>query len=193
MDAMPEIKIVEYDPRWPDRFELLAVDLRRSLGDLGLSVDHIGSTAVPGLPAKDVIDIQITVASLDREEAAIASRLTGRGYRRAEGISRDHAPPGGETSPEEWRKMYFREPEGESPVHVHVREAGRANQRYPLLFRDYLRSEPSAGLAYAEVKRQLAKHGPDDWDLYYDVKDPVCDVVISAAEVWAHSTGWRPT
>ena len=62
----------------------------------------------------------------------------------------------------------------------------------PLLFRDYLRAHPVAAGAYAQIKLQLARYGPEDWDHYYDIKDPVCDVIIAAAEDWARATGWAP-
>ncbi len=75
---------------------------------------------------------------------------------------------------------------------MHVREQGRLNQRYPLLFRDYLRADSVAAEAYAQVKRALAIAAPDDWDTYYAVKDPVCDVIIAAAEHWAVRVGWTP-
>lgn len=77
-------------------------------------------------------------------------------------------------------------------VHVHVREAGRANQRYALLFRDYLRADARAADAYAAVKRALATAAPDDFDTYYAVKDPACDLIIAGAEQWAERTDWTP-
>ena len=76
-------------------------------------------------------------------------------------------------------------------MNVHVRAAGRPNQRYPLLFRDYLRAHPLAAQAYAQAKKALAAHGPTDWQLYYDVKDPVCDIIMAGAEDWAASLPWR--
>jgi GrpB-like predicted nucleotidyltransferase (UPF0157 family) len=73
---------------------------------------------------------------------------------------------------------------------VHVREAGRLNQRYALLCRDYLRAAPAAAAAYAAVKRTLAAQFPDDRETYADVKDPVFDVLMAAAEPWALASGW---
>jgi len=77
------------------------------------------------------------------------------------------------------------------PINLHVRRAGSANGRYALLFRDYLRAHPLASGAYAQVKMALAEHGPTDWDLYYDVKDPVCDIIMAGAEDWAASINWK--
>jgi GrpB-like predicted nucleotidyltransferase (UPF0157 family) len=70
--------------------------------------------------------------------------------------------------------------------------SGRSNFRYALLFRDYLRHSPSAAAAYAHVKIALARLHPDDVDAYYDVKDPVCDLIIGAAERWAAAVAWSP-
>ncbi len=74
---------------------------------------------------------------------------------------------------------------------MHVRQAGRANQRYALLFRDYLRADPACAAAYGQVKVALARLHPNDQDAYYDVKDPVCDIIMAAAERWARETDYR--
>lgn len=71
-------------------------------------------------------------------------------------------------------------------------EAGRANWRYALLFRDYLRHSPDTAAAYAQIKVALARLVPDDVDAYYDVKDPVCDLIMDAAESWAARASWSP-
>ena len=71
-----------------------------------------------------------------------------------------------------------------------MRMAGHANQRYALLFRDYLRAHPMAAEAYAQVKTALAKRDNADEDFYYDVKDPVCDIIMAGAEEWAARTVW---
>ena len=78
-------------------------------------------------------------------------------------------------------------------MHLHVRVAGAANQRYALLFRDYLRDHPAAAAAYASLKTKLSELDPPlEPDDYTDVKDPACDLIIVAAEDWAERTGWRP-
>lgn len=187
---MPQITIVPYDDRWPAEFSQIAESLQAALGARALRIDHIGSTAVPTLDAKDVIDLQVTVTSLTPAEPLIAA-IESAGYLHRDDIHNDHPMHGKESEPAEWEKLYFASPPGQRPVHVHVRAAGRANQRYPLLFRDYLRTHPVALAGYAEVKRQLAHYHPNDQDAYYDVKDPACDIVMSGAEDWAAATGWR--
>jgi GrpB-like predicted nucleotidyltransferase (UPF0157 family) len=184
------IVISPYDPQWPLQFGQLGMPLRAALGDLALRIDHIGSTSVPGLAANDVIDVQITVAALDRR--ALMASLSSLGYHFWDMDTCDHVPPGRTDTAWQWSKLYFSEPPGQRPTHIHVRQAGRPNQRYALLFRDYLRADPSVAAAYAQIKEALARLHPEDFDAYYEVKDPVCDLVMAAAERWAASVGYAP-
>jgi len=182
------VEIFPYQTRWPAEFQVIAAGLRRALGDLALRIDHIGSTSVSGLPAKDVIDIQITVAALDQ---AILAALEGAGYVRSVRNAGDHRPAHA-TGPEtDWQKWFFYPPPGQRRTHTHVRVQGRANQRYPLLFRDYLRAHPRTAAAYGELKRRLAA-GLADPDTYPDVKDPAVDLIYFAAEDWALAQSWSP-
>ncbi len=184
------ITIVDYNPCWPDEFRALAQPLQVALGALAVRIDHIGSTSVPGLAAKDIIDIQITVCALapDLEPA-----LAALGYVRDVAITTDHRPPQASGPTSDWAKWYFRPPPTLRRMHLHVRVAGRPNQRYPLVFRDYLRAHPLARDAYGLIKRQLARYHSDDVEAYYDIKDPVCDIIWSAAEAWAQASTWQPT
>ena len=161
--------------------------LREALGDLALRIDHIGSTSVPGLAAKDRIDIQVTVESLDPLVEQAFNRV---GYQRSLRYTRDHIPPGSPDQAEDWVKWFFNPPEQQRPTNVHVRISGLPNQRYPLLFRDFLRNNPAAALAYAQIKLALAKYHADDADAYYDIKNPVCDIIMAGAELWAEKTNW---
>jgi GrpB-like predicted nucleotidyltransferase (UPF0157 family) len=184
------IEIVPYKPSWPLEFREIGSRLRAALGDTALAIHHIGSTSVPGLDAKDVIDVQITVSSL--EDANLKAALERAGFVWRTDIDRDHAPPGMTLRDVELEKRYAKAAESARPAHVHVRVPGRWNQRYPLLCRDYLRSHESAANAYAEIKRQLARYFPNDAEAYYDIKDPVFDVIMAGAEDWAQFTGWQP-
>ncbi len=183
------IVLVPYRRQWPVEFDTIGRRLRLALGERAVRIDHIGSTAVPDLPAKDIIDIQVTVRSL---EPAVETALVTAGYKRIERITQDHVPPGHSNGAGEWSKWIFMESPGTRETHIHVRRDGQPNQRYSLLFRDYLRAHPTAAEAYARVKAGLARLHPDNLDAYYEVKDPVCDVILEAAEVWASSTGWVP-
>jgi GrpB-like predicted nucleotidyltransferase (UPF0157 family) len=183
------ITIVPYSPAWREEFADIGGALRRALGDLALRIDHIGSTAVPGLAAKDRIDIQITAQNL---LPAIEDALQEAGYRRIERITQDHVPPGFPTDSEQWTKWIFSPTDPSLAVNVHVRLPGRANQRYALLFRDYLRAHSAIAEAYAQVKQSLVAHQMDDSEVYYAVKDPVCDIIMGGAEAWAATTAWKP-
>jgi GrpB-like predicted nucleotidyltransferase (UPF0157 family) len=187
------ITIIPYQPTWPAEFIQIASTLRAALGDLALRIDHIGSTSVPGLDAKDIIDIQLTVASFD-DFQPIQSALEDNGYTFVPNNISDHRPPGASGPDSDWKKRYFRPPARQRPSHLHVRLAGRPNHLYPLLFRDYLRTHPTTAAAYAALKRTLARyHGDsDDHTPYVEIKDPVCDVIMAAAYEWAELTGWRP-
>lgn len=178
------ILIEPYSERWPGEFRRIAERLRSVLGDRALRIDHIGSTAVPGLAAKPVIDVQLSVAVL-----ADANPLGDSGLEELM-VYGDHRPPGATGSEADWQKRLFRL-DGSQAANVHVRVAGRANQRYALLFRDYLRAHRLAAEAYAELKRGLARH-LSDHGTYADVKDPACDLIAIAAEAWAAGTGWEP-
>jgi GrpB-like predicted nucleotidyltransferase (UPF0157 family) len=183
------IEIVEYRASWPQDFRDVAGAIRKGLGDLALRIDHIGSTSVPGLCAKDVIDQQITVAALD---ARVTTALHALGYSLAEDISRDHRPPDDVGPEADWTKLFFRAPQGQRRTNTHVRVTGRPNQRYPLLFRDYLIAHPATAAAYGELKRRLsvALINPDDD--YPDVKDPAVDLIYLPAQRWAAETHWTP-
>ncbi len=182
-------RVVPYDPSWPGEFEVIAADVRRALGPLALRIDHIGSTAVPGLAAKDVIDVQVSVAALD-PEADLVEPLRAVGFV-PHTIDRDHRPPGRDGPAADWAKRLLVETPGQRRVNLHLRVDGRPNQRYPLLFRDYLRSHGAAATAYGAVKRQLAGLSLET-GVYADVKDPVCDLIMVAAEEWATRTAWAP-
>src|SRR4051812_6753759 len=110
------IEIVPHDPAWPQRFARLGVELRGALGDVALRIDHIGSTAVPGLAAKPVLDIQISVAFFEPLDAfrTPLERL-GHAYR---------------TNNTERTKRYFREPPGSPRTHIHVRRAGSFSEQF---------------------------------------------------------------
>lgn len=182
--------IVSYKTSWPHEFLEKGSMLRHLLGDLAQRIDHIGSTSVQGLAAKDIIDIQITTERLGR---AIESAMNLAGFQLLPDIHQDHIPPGRVTDKEQWEKWFFQPVSAGRKVNVHVRLEGRANQRYALLFRDYLRALPAVAQAYGQVKEAIVEYHPEaDMDAYYDIKDPVCDIIIGGAEEWAESTRWQP-
>jgi len=190
------LTVIPYQESWVDQFREAAATIRGALGNLVLRVDHIGSTAVPGLPAKPVIDIQITVQEINAT-LTLAAALERAGYLYRPNAGTDR-PPGWETQePAEWKKMYCRTPDGVFPrTHLHLRQFGRRNQRYALLFRDYLRANARARQSYGEYKKLLGDtvghlSRPGGTGLYLDLKDPVLDLIADAAEKWAIAVGWQ--
>ncbi|MFB7635346.1 inositol monophosphatase family protein [Streptomyces sp. NPDC056149] len=179
------------DPGWAAEGAALTEGLRALLGPLALRAEHIGSTSVPGMAAKPVFDLQVSVADLAEAAVAFDGPLAGAGFEPAPHL-RDHVPAGRADAPERWAKRFWSRRGGPGPdVNLHVRRAGSPNERLALLFRDWFRAHPEAVPAYARFKRELAHRVPE-LGAYADVKDPVVDLVIEVAEPWAAATGWRP-
>jgi|SRR6266487_1513451 len=193
-DAMPEFEksrpvvIISYQPRWTVEFIQMAGRIRDLAGGVFVRIDHIGSTAIAGLGAKDVIDIQITVHDLE-QAGGLTMPLRAAGFRQGTTFLFDvfHQKP--ETDPE-LRKLYMREPEGERRTHIHIRELGRFNQRYALLFRDYLRSSQTVCAEYEILKRRAAQLFPESIDGYLFLKEPFLHIIYEAASLWAKQVNW---
>jgi len=139
------LQIVPYDPRWPAAFEAERARIAPTLGVVALRIDHHGSTSVPGLAAKPVIDIQVSVARLQPLDA-YARGLVQLGYA--------HLPhPDDAFAP-----FFYRPSQWPHTHHVHVVEAGSDAERHTLAFRDYLREHPEVAREYAVLKQGLAPH-----------------------------------
>jgi len=182
------VQIIDASPRWAQEFQAVAQRLRAGLGELALRIDHIGSTSVPGLAAKDIIDVQVAVAALDAHRLVPA--FTQAGFQHHTDNPGDHRPPDARGPDQDWAKLFFSQRTGRA-ANIHVRVVGRPNERYALLFRDYLRAHPQASAAYAELKRRLAALGIAR-SVYAEVKDPACDIIIVAANAWASAVSWKP-
>jgi GrpB-like predicted nucleotidyltransferase (UPF0157 family) len=185
---VPDIKIVPPKVTWPNEFKRLATELKRILGSLALRIDHIGSTSVPNLPAKDVIDIQITVDDLGN--ADLVKRLVDAGFTHRSVVKRDNLV-GYSADSKQLEKYFFTEKPGQRRAHIHIRAQGRVNQQYPLLFRDFLIADEMVREAYAKVKIELAARFPNDSGAYYAIKDPYMDTVYRAACFWATREIWE--
>ncbi len=178
-----QIRIEPPKESWTSDFRDLKATLQRAL-PAGSYLHHIGSTAVPGLAAKDIIDIQVTVRDLARIEETV---MRHEGFELCP-VTRDHCPPTVDLPDTELHKLFFKSLSW--PANIHVREKGRFNQRYPLLCRDFLRAHPVAAYAYAQIKQRLADRFPADINAYYEIKDPVFDIIMDGACDWAKLTGW---
>ena len=165
-DAPRTVQIAEYDPAWPERYRALAARAASALGGLALAVEHVGSTAVPGLPAKPVIDLDVVVRPQDLQQAI--QRLAGLGYvHRGElGIPGRHA---------------FRPPPGEAKHHLYVCVPGSSGLHEHLLFRDRLRAHPRLAAEYAALKRQLAERHREDPEAYQHAKRTFIDALARPA------------
>ena len=183
-----ELKLCEHDPTWAAQAQRLLERLRLAFGDLAVTADHVGSTAIPGLVAKDVIDLQIGVPSLEAvDEPALLDQLARAGFPRpVDAPVADNPKSGGE-----WPKRFHAGADPGRPVNVHVREVGSPGWRWALLFRDWMRTEPSAREEYAAQKARLAATGVGTSD-YADAKEPWFDSVHERVERWARDTGWEP-
>ena len=143
------------------------------------------------MDAKDVLDFQISVADLSVAKQEFSDPLRSLGFEGV-GFAEDHIPSNFTGDPRQWTKLFWsRRGQPADDINLHVRVAGSANERLALLFRDWFRAHPEAVPAYASFKRALAAITPDV-DRYDDVKDPVVDLAIVAAEEWALATGWQP-
>jgi len=139
------IKIVPYDCNWPTRFEAEAAHIHEAMSSLALRIEHVGSTSVPGLSAKPVIDIQVSVASL-ASQGMYATPLAQLGY--------SHIPFG---PPVDLVYPFFQKPAAwPSTHHIHLCVLGSEHERRHLAFRDYLRSHPAVAAEYVEIKQSLA-------------------------------------
>ncbi|MFI7073859.1 dephospho-CoA kinase [Micromonospora sediminicola] len=175
------------DPTWPEQYARLAARIRHAVGG-DVRVDHVGSTAVPGLAAPDVIDIQLTVPSLAEADGPLADRLAEAGFPRLPGEWWD-AP----RRPDRvhWAKRLHGSADPGRPVLLHLRPAGSAGWRYALLMRDHLRADPGRRADYLQVKRDLAATAPAGAE-QGTLGDPWFDEEHLRAEEWAAQTGWRP-
>lgn len=176
-------EIVPYDPTWPAQAARIVARLKTACGHHALRVDHIGSTAVAGMDAKDVIDVQVTVASLQVADE-IAGALTNAGYPRIDRVTADvpHTP---DTAL--WRKRFHASADPGRPTHVHVRVEGWPNQQFALLFADWLAAHPAVQSDYLAAKR-AALTSPQ----YAEAKEPWFLDAYRRAWNWAESVNWRP-
>lgn len=166
------VALVEPDPDWARHGRRLVERLRAVCGARALRVEHIGSTAVPGLAAKDVVDLQVEVAS--REDAeALAGPLVQGGFPRRDDVDGDPPRPTLDPDPAQWWKRLHRAADPGRPANVHVRVAGSTSARAALALRDLLRHDPAARARYEAEKRRLAALHPDDVDAYAEGKTPV--------------------
>lgn len=158
----PSIVIADYDPGWPTRFERERDRVRTALGGSALAIEHIGSTAVPGLAAKPIVDLMVTVE--DPESDTIITALERAGY---------------ELRVREPGHRMFRT--AERNVHVHVWPRNDPEVERHLCFRDRLRESAEDRLAYEQLKRRLAGREWADMNEYAEAKGELIEAIIARA------------
>ena len=160
------IVIVDYDPSWPHRFHLEAAKIRAALGPAALCVEHVGSTSVPGLAAKPIVDTLLVVENSANEDSYLPA-LEAAGY-----VLRVREPDF-----EEHRM--FRTPERD--VHVHVFSHGSSEVERLLLLRDHLRDNEEDRELYADTKRELASRDWPSMQHYADAKTGIVEEILTRA------------
>jgi dephospho-CoA kinase len=196
------VRLVPADPAWPDQAARIVARLKTACGAKALRVDHIGSTAVPGLDAKDVIDIQVTVESLAAADD-LADQLLPAGYPRIDHITADIAKPNPRSTvarydrnddPALWHKRIHGSADPGRPTFVHLRVDGWPDQQFALLFGAWLKANPEVRDEYLAVKRRAEQAAAPDGDIerYLAVKEPWFSEAYRRAWDWADASGWRP-
>jgi GrpB-like predicted nucleotidyltransferase (UPF0157 family) len=158
------VSLAEYDPAWPERYAALEHVIRSALGDAVVGLEHVGSTSVPGLVAKPIIDVVLAVSDAAREDAYVAA-LEAEGY-----ALRIREP--------DWYEHRMLEGDG-TDVNLHVFSAGCPEIDRMLVFRDLLRAEPAERDRYAAVKRRLAAQRWRHVQHYVDAKTDVVQEILS--------------
>ncbi len=188
------LRIVAPDPTWPGQAQRVTARLRRALGEMAVAIDHVGSTSIAGMPAKDVIDLQVVVRDLaDVDPSEVVTALADAGFPRAEGVWRDHAQvhgPGSAVST--WPKRLHGGADPGRVVHVHVRTVDSPARRLALLFRDWVRADPVAHADYARLKQSLVDRGLST-SAYAQAKEPWFAQAFERAEDWAARSSWSPS
>jgi dephospho-CoA kinase len=179
----PRIEPVGPDREWPAQAVRLAARVAAAAGERG-EVTHVGATAVPGLPAVDVIDLQLAVGTPD-DVATVRDRLSDLGF---PACTPDQAAVAWDAQ----ARCHASADPGR-PARVLVQVAGSPAWRQVLLLRDWLRSDPAARASYAEAERRGAAESGGDPDRYARAKAAWFEQAVAPADAWAASSGWAPS
>jgi len=173
------IVVSDYDPNWPTLFEQERIRIKTALGSFALAIEHVGSTAVPGLPSKPIIDLLVGVANLEEVREPCIRPIETLGY--------NYVPEYASWLPGE---LFFRKgPPGPWTHHLHLMEPSHPHWEALLVFRDYLRAHSEAARAYADIKRALAASSKDDIRAYRNGKSPFVEGTTAKARKWRADAG----
>ncbi len=173
---MREVVVVLPDRGWREAFEAEAARLRSILGENLVEIHHIGSTAIPGIAAKPIVDILPVVREIERVDA-LHEALAAAGYR-AWG---EFGLPG--------RRYFTREENGKRTHNVHIYAVGNPEITRHLAFRDYMNAHPEEARAYGRLKEKLAREFPTDFEAYMDGKHAFVQERERRALAWKRETG----
>lgn len=164
------VRLAPYEPEWARLYEVERARLQAAVGEHVLDIQHVGSTAIPGIVAKPILDIAVAVASFETAYVCVAPiEALGYAYYGENGIPRRH---------------YFvrRDPEtSQTLIHLHVNELDGPDWENQILFRDYLIAHPEAAAQYSALKRDLAAQYPHDREAYTEAKAPFIEHVLRLA------------
>jgi len=165
-------RVVAHDPAWRRGFDTEAKQITRALGDIVVAVHHIGSTAIPGIFAKPIIDLVLEVDDVVRLDEK-SSAMEKLGYE----VMGERGIPG---------RRYFRKhnASGVRTHHVHAFAAGSAEVERHIAFRDYMIAHPAEAQAYSTLKQQLAQEHPYDTQAYQDGKGAFIKEYEAKAVTW---------
>jgi dephospho-CoA kinase len=200
--ARPPARLTPADPTWPDQAKRIVARLQTTCGEKALRVDHIGSTAVPGLDAKDAIDVQVTVGSLSAADE-LRSALLSAGYPGIDRITADETKGDARSTvarydhsddSDLWQKRIHGSGDPGRPTNVHLRVDGWPNQQFALLFVDWLIANPAVREEYLAVKRRAEQAASGGGiETYVAAKEPWFSEAYRRAWDWADASGWRPS
>src|ERR1700749_2938755 len=198
----PVPQLTPADPTWPDQARRIAARIATACGARARRIDHVGSTAIAGLDAKEAIDIQVTVESITAADE-ISDSLLSAGYPRIDRITGDVPKPDARSTvqfydhsgdPGLWHHRVHSSADPGRPTNVHVRVEGWPNQQFALLFVDWLIADSAARAEYLAVKQGAARaaSASDDISAYVEAKEPWFSTAYRKAWEWADAVGWQP-
>jgi len=168
------VKLVPHNPDWNILFEAEEDLIRNTFGDIIIEIEHIGSTAIPGIPAKPIIDIDVGVKSLD-DALKMQEGFKEIGY--------EYRPQEIAHEGQRWQELYVKGPEKKRDFYVHVTVYNSDHWKNDLLFRDFLGKNPSYAQEYASLKERLAKKYASNRYDYTEVKSEFIDKVLRLARI----------
>ncbi|WP_280829803.1 dephospho-CoA kinase [Mycobacterium sp. OTB74] len=193
-------QVVPYDLSWPEQAARIVARINTACGPRTVRIDHVGSTAIKGMAAKDVIDVQVTVQSLEVADE-LAGPLLAAGYPVLCHIDGDAAKADARSTDAAfdhsddkmlWQKRFHASADPGRPTNVHIRVQGWPGQQFALLFPAWLAANPGEQQAYLELKQQVLAENPATSGDYADAKEPWLADAYRRAWAWADETGWRP-